>query len=88
MIDLNKLFNKVDVETGFLYLLNKMSNTTRKSDRIQLYQETLKFLTNENIKNVDDIKIFNIFCPLCGDSINQETGLCDNCESCKQVENK
>lgn len=78
-----------DRDTAFTYIIKKVAEEKSIAIRRDIVTYLCAYIDSENkkdvhqIESVSDVKIFNLRCPECGSRINEETGECDNCNSCK-----
>lgn len=78
-MDIQKIFDKVsNREIAFTYLIKKVAETPLKSDRLKIINSLIDFLQKEQ-DEMKEVKIYNITCPECNSSIDDETGVCCNC---------
>ena len=89
-MDIARIFKLVgDRDTAFTYIIKKVAEEKTLAIRRDIVTDLCAYVDSENKKAVESIdeiskiKVFNLRCPECGSDIDEETGECDTCNSCK-----
>lgn len=82
-MDIGRVFSKVaSKELAYMYIIKKVAEMPIKKDRIKTATDLINYIQEEQNKQDKQLKNYKIYdrtCPVCLDTIDEETGLCTNC---------
>ncbi len=77
-MDIDLVFEKVERDIAFTYIIKKVAETTNKKDRVKIVNDLMIYLEKKQ-KETINIKIYNHICS-CGNLTDDDSNFCNNCK--------